>query len=256
MSIRSNREAAKLTLSWLPEAGVREIDLIATVKPLAKMPSVPPPDLAPSLAGAYKSPVQCKRDNLLEWATAHCFPQMLVRLARGRLHVILPGESSWRFVCRTGVIEIIESALEQSVNFQLESEEIHRGAFTHLGRWRNWERFAFKPSSQPAQGHQFTLIIGDGTEAAWMQFAQHGSFAQLIEACELLEQEWIQSLLAWGQNHDFPELTYCCADGEPGVIPAGAEIWRMVLAETLDLERIQMSMEAQDLDELESAREE
>ncbi len=242
MTSRANREAAKLTLSWLDEAGVKERDLQERRSwyPVATKVSAPKP---------YRSSLQVKRDDLLHWASAHGFPQMLVRLPHGRVHVILPGESSWRFSCRTSVIEIIESALEQSAHFQPESEEVYRGALIHLGRWRDWARFSFKPSNLNG-----TLFIGDGTEEAWVQFAQRGSLAQVVEAAELLEQEWVKTLLAWGEAHGWMELTYCQADGKTGVIPAGAESWRAFLEETDDLGRIQMSMEAFDLDELEAGR--
>jgi hypothetical protein len=249
MSRRSNREGQSLTLSWLDDLGVKERDLQErrVWRPLGTPPAEPAP---------FRSPAQTKRDDLLRWASVQGFPQMLVRLPRGRLHVILPGESSWRFTCRTSVIEVIEGALEQSAHFQPESEEVYRGALVHLGRWRNWERFSFKPSCQQPGGHQYTLFVGDGTEEAWVQFAQRGSLAQVVEAAELLEQEWMKRLLAWGEAHGWMELTYCQADGETGVIPAGSESWRAFLAKTDDLERIQMSMEAFDLDELEAGREE
>jgi hypothetical protein len=249
MTSRANREAQRLTFSWLDDLGVKERDLQErrVWHPLATKPA-PTPD-------PYRSPAETKRADLLRWASTHGFPQMLVRL-RVRQHVILPGESSWRYTCRTSVIEVIEQALVQSVNFRPESEETMRGAFEHLGRWRNWSRFSFNPSIQQPGGHQFTLFIGDGTEEAWRQFAERGSFAHIVEAVDLLEEEWTKTLLVWAEAHDWPELTYCQADGEAGVIQAGAENWRAFLAETDDQERIQMSMEAQDLDELEAGREE
>lgn len=249
MTSRANREAAKLTLSWLDEAGVKERDLQdrGIWRPLATKPaSAPEP---------YKSPAQMKRDDLLLWASTHGFPLMLVRLRVGQ-RVILPGESSWRYTCRTSGIEVIEQALAQSEGFRPESEETMRGAFASLGYWRNFERFSFKPSAQQSGGYQFTLVIGDGTREAWKQFAERGSFAHLVEAVDLLEAEWTKALLAWAESHGWPELTYCQANGEAGVIQPGAESWRAYLAETYDQERIQMSMEAQDGEELDGCQEE
>lgn len=248
MASRANREAAKLTLSWLDDLGVKERDLQdrGIWHPLAAKAPTPEP---------YRSPAQVKRDDLLRWASTHGYPQMLVRL-RVRQRVILPGESSWRYTCRTSEIEVIEQALVQSVNFCPETEEVMRGAFSSLGYWRNFERFSFKPTPQRAGDHSFTLFIGDGTREAWKQFAECGSFAQIVEAVDLLEAEWTKTLLAWAESHGWSELTYCQADGETGVIQGGAESWRAYLAETSDQERIQMSMEAQDLDELEAGREE
>jgi hypothetical protein len=249
MTSRANREAQRLTLSWLDDLGVKERDLQErrVWHPLATEPA-PTPE-------PYRSPAETKRADLLRWASTHGFPQMLVRL-RVRQHLIQAGESSWRYVCRTGVIEIIDQALVQSENFRVESEDTMRGAFEYLGHWRNWERFSFKPSMQQPGGHQFTLFVGDGTREAWKQFAERGSFAHIVEAVDLLEVEWVKTLLAWGESHGWPELSYCQANGEAGVILAGVESWRAYLEETDDQMRIQMSMEAQDLDEVETGREE
>jgi hypothetical protein len=174
MSRRSNREGQELTVSWLTETSVEERSLLARVEPLAKVPS------RPKVPGP-----QQKRWELLHWATEHCYPQMVVRLRNGRRQLIAPGASSWRAVCRTSVIEIVEAALEQSVTFRLPQEDL--------------------------VAHE-------------------------------------EALRAWGKSHDFPELLYCCAGGEQGMIAAGEEAWEMFLDGGKDVLRALMAAEAWDLD--------
>jgi len=225
MSRRANREGQRLTLSWLDDLGVRDRDL------------------------------QERRDLLLDWATRHGYPAMRIVLPSGGVHLIVQGIADWRTTCEQSSLDVIEAALAQPKPATV-SEEVVRDALIQFGRWRNWERFSFKPQPLLSGGSQFTLIIGDGTEEAWMRFARHGLYAQMVEACELLEQEWNESLLAWGESRGFPEFLYCLADGGEGKILAGAESWRVYLDKTDDQERIQMAMEATDQDELEGGREE
>lgn len=94
MSRRANREAQKLTLSWLDEAGVRERDLQEKkVAPLAKMPVVQA-SRVPVTRSELDQRIECNelRMELDRWAIRFGYPLVVVE------HLALEiaaGEAGW-----------------------------------------------------------------------------------------------------------------------------------------------------------------
>lgn len=261
MTRRSNREGQRLTLSWLDDLGVKERDLQERRiwSPLATKPATPSPVPAPSLVAVGEAHFQTmirknRGDLLFDWATRNGYPPMRVVLPSGGTHIIVQGVAAWRATCEGCSLDIVEAAFSQTGSYEesfppmTDGERGQRMTLLMLGQWREWARFAFTPP-----GSHSVLII-EATEAEWTRFAHHGLYPQVVEACALLEQEWNEHLLAWAENHGFRELTYCCADGSEGRVPAGEDAWKAFLDETDDQGRIQMALEAFDLDELEASR--
>jgi hypothetical protein len=222
----ANREGQRMTLSWLDDLGIKDRDLQEKrVGSGNWVPAGSHPASVPSAVGDdhFQRMIRKNRGNLLfQWAEQQHFPQMCVQLPGGKVHTIVSGVAAWRATCQQCALEIVEAALAQSVTYQAERPEVApaerelRLQLIELGQARSWERFSLKTTTPEMHGHQFTLIVGDGTEEAWSRFAFQGSYGQVCQVCEkLLAQSQLDqrierndlrlALARWARAYGYPQ---------------------------------------------------